>query len=115
MSRRGNCYDNANAESFFSTLKLEHTYRHRSADHDLARQSTLEWIEAFYNHHRRHSSIAIACRLPSKIKTTDTHCAPSLQIEGNPTLFSQTPVAHNEDVDVWLFGTNLTAGPSIEG
>lgn len=57
MSRRGNCYDNARAESFFSTLKLEHTYRHRFADHTEARLATFEWIEAFYNLRRRHSSI----------------------------------------------------------
>jgi putative transposase len=57
MSRRGNCYDNARAESFFSTLKLEHTYRHRFANHDEARLATFEWIEAFYNLRRRHSSI----------------------------------------------------------
>ena len=57
MSRRGNCYDNARAESFFSTLKLEHTYRHDFADHDQARQLTFEWIEAFYHLRRRHSSI----------------------------------------------------------
>lgn len=57
MSRRGNCYDNARAESFFSTLKIEHTYRHDFADHDQARQQTFEWIEAFYNLRRRHSSI----------------------------------------------------------
>jgi putative transposase len=57
MSRRGNCYDNARAESFFSTLKLEHTYRHDFTDHAKARQQTFEWIEAFYNLRRRHSSI----------------------------------------------------------
>jgi putative transposase len=57
MSRKANCYDNARAESFFSTLKIEHTYRHRFANHDEARQSTFEWIEGFYNKRRRHSSI----------------------------------------------------------
>jgi putative transposase len=57
MSRRGNCYDNARAESFFSTLKIEHTYRHRFSNHEHARQATFEWIEAFYNLRRRHSSI----------------------------------------------------------
>ncbi len=57
MSRRANCYDNARAESFFSTLKIEHTYRHRFANQDKARQSTFEWIEGFYNKRRRHSSI----------------------------------------------------------
>lgn len=57
MSRRGNCYDNARAESFFSTLKLELVYRHRFTDHDHARSVVFEWIEAFYNLRRRHSSI----------------------------------------------------------
>lgn len=57
MSRRGNCYDNARAESFFATLKTEHTYRHDFADHTEARRATFEWIEAFYNRSRRHSSI----------------------------------------------------------
>jgi len=57
MSRRGNCYDNARAESFFSTLKTELVYRHELRDHDHARQLVFEWIEAFYNLQRRHSSI----------------------------------------------------------
>jgi putative transposase len=57
MSRRGNCYDNARAESFFSTLKIELVYRHDFEDHDHARRAVFEWIEAFYNLRRRHSSI----------------------------------------------------------
>jgi|GEM_PF-1686278 len=69
MSRRGNCYDNARAESFFSTLKIEHTYRHRFADHHAARQSTFEWIEAFYNLHRRHSSIGYLSPVDFENKT----------------------------------------------
>lgn len=57
MSRRGNCYDNARAESFFSTLKMELVYRHHFEDRDQARRVVFEWIEAFYNLRRRHSSI----------------------------------------------------------
>ena len=57
MSRRGNCYDNARAEAFFSTLKIELVYRRDFIDHDHARQEVFEWIEAFYNMRRRHSSI----------------------------------------------------------
>ncbi len=57
MSRRGNCYDNAPAESFFSTLKIELVYRHERRDHSHARQLVFEWIEACYNLKRRHSSI----------------------------------------------------------
>lgn len=57
MSRRGNCYDNAKAEAFFSTLKMELVYRHRFRTHQQARQSIFEWIEAFYNPRRRHSRL----------------------------------------------------------
>jgi len=57
MSRRANCYDNAQAESFFSTLKLELAYRTRFATADQARSACFEWIEALYNPRRRHSSI----------------------------------------------------------
>ena len=57
MSRRGNCYDNARAEAFFSTLKIELVYRRAFADHSQARAEIFEWIEAFYNLRRRHSSI----------------------------------------------------------
>lgn len=57
MSRRGNCYDNARAEAFFSTLKLEFVYRHHFPSRDLARRAVFEWIEAFYNRRRRHSAL----------------------------------------------------------
>jgi transposase InsO family protein len=55
MSRRGNCYDNAVVESFFSTLKLE--LGERFADHGAAKQEVFDYIEVFYNHQRRHSSL----------------------------------------------------------
>jgi transposase InsO family protein len=61
MSRRGNCYDNARAESFFSTLKIEHVYRHQYQTRQEARQSIFEWIEGFYNRQRRHSTLGNLC------------------------------------------------------
>jgi transposase InsO family protein len=54
MSRRGNCHDNARAEAFFSTLKLERVYRENFTDHAHARSVDFEWIEAFYTLSRRH-------------------------------------------------------------
>ncbi len=57
MSRKGNCWDNAVAESFFKTLKVEHVYRYRFADRKHAGISIFEWIETWYNQHRRHSAI----------------------------------------------------------
>ncbi|WP_373422421.1 IS3 family transposase [Enhygromyxa salina] len=57
MSRRGNCWDNAVAESFFATLKREHVYRKLFLTHEDAKFSIAEWIGAFYNGQRRHSTI----------------------------------------------------------
>jgi putative transposase len=57
MSRRGDCWDNAVAESFFGTLKMELLYelplQTRSATHS----AVADYIEAFYNVRRRHSSL----------------------------------------------------------
>lgn len=58
MSRRGNCWDNAVAESFFSTLKMELIYNNEFfLTHESARIDIAEWIEVFYNRQRRHSTI----------------------------------------------------------
>ena len=56
MSRRGNCYDNAVQESFFGTLKGE-CASERYASRAAARTSLFEYIEAWYNRHRRHSAL----------------------------------------------------------
>jgi len=57
MSRKGNCYDNAAMESFWSTLKHELVYRCRFQSRAQAGQSIFEWIEVFYNRVRLHSSL----------------------------------------------------------
>lgn len=57
MSRRGNCYDNAVAESFFHTLKVEWIHRYRYATRSAARVMVADYIEEFYNTNRGHSSI----------------------------------------------------------
>jgi transposase InsO family protein len=58
MSRPGNCYDNAVAESFFGTLKTELVHRTRYRTRAEARASVFEWIECWYNRKRRHSSLS---------------------------------------------------------
>ena len=55
MSRRGNCYDNAVAESFFQLLKRERIRRKIYIDRDEARRDVFNYIEMFYNPKRRHS------------------------------------------------------------
>jgi transposase InsO family protein len=57
MSRRGNCWDNAVAESFFSTLKTECTRRMTFPTRTAAQRAIFEYIAAFYNSARRHSTI----------------------------------------------------------
>lgn len=57
MSRKGDCWDNAVAESFFKTLKCEWTNRYIYRDHDQAELSVFEYIESFYNTKRAHSSL----------------------------------------------------------
>ena len=57
MSRRGNCYDNAVAESFFSSLKNELVHHRSFNNRDEARTAIFEYIEVFYNRQRRHQSL----------------------------------------------------------
>jgi len=57
MSRKGDCWDNAVAESFFSTLKAELVHRNDYVSRSQARASVFEYIEAFYNGRRRHSAL----------------------------------------------------------
>ena len=57
MSRKGNCYDNAFIESFWSSLKYEVVYHHRFATRAEARTAVFDYIETFYNRTRLHSSL----------------------------------------------------------
>lgn len=57
MSRQGNCWDNAVAESFFHTLKTELTHHENYLSRDKAKSSIFRYIEVFYNRQRRHSHI----------------------------------------------------------
>ena len=54
MSRRGNCHDNAVAESFFQLLKRERIRRRIYSDREEARRDVFDYIEMFYNPKRRH-------------------------------------------------------------
>jgi putative transposase len=56
MSRRGNCHDNAVAESFFQLLKRERIRQKIYANRDEARAAVFDYIELFYNTQRRHRS-----------------------------------------------------------
>ena len=57
MSRKGNCWDNAVAESFFKTLKTELVYHNKYQTRKEAELSIFEYIETFYNTKRRHKQL----------------------------------------------------------
>jgi putative transposase len=57
MSRKGECWDNAAMESFFSTLKMELDLHKIQGTRAQTRELVFEWIEVFYNRQRRHSSL----------------------------------------------------------
>ena len=57
MSRTGDCYDNALAESFFATLKTELIDRQPWPTRRAARRAIFDWIEGFYNRQRLHSAL----------------------------------------------------------
>ena len=67
MSRKGNCWDNAVAESFFKTLKTELIYHRKFATRQEARLAIFEYIEGWYNRKRRHS--ALGYRTPCNLES----------------------------------------------
>jgi len=57
MSRKGDCWDNAVAESFFATLKVELLHRGEWPTRDAAKSAIFRFIETWYNTRRRHSTL----------------------------------------------------------
>ena len=57
MSRSGNVWDNSAMESFFSSLKIERVHRRIYATREEAKADLFDYVERFYNPHRRHSTL----------------------------------------------------------
>lgn len=57
MSRKGNCWDNAVAESFFKTMKTELAYHASFTTRAHAKLAVFEYLEVWYNRKRRHSAL----------------------------------------------------------
>ncbi len=68
MSRKGNCWDNAPAESFFKTLKLECINGIKFLTIEEAKQTIFDYIEIFYNRKRLHTSVG--CRPPVEVEAS---------------------------------------------
>jgi putative transposase len=75
MSRRGDCWDNAVAESFFATLKVELVHDALWPTRAAARGAVFEYIEVFYNRHRRHSSLGFLSPLAFERQWQQQHRA----------------------------------------
>jgi putative transposase len=73
MSRKGNCYDNAFIESFFSSLKYELVYYQRFGTFAQARTAIFDYIETFYNRTRLHSSLAYQTPINYESKQNQNH------------------------------------------
>ena len=73
MSRRGNCYDNAVAESFFSSLKNELIHHSSFRTRGEARTAIFEYIEVFYNRQRRHQSLDYCSPVDYERKAVSTN------------------------------------------
>jgi putative transposase len=76
MSRKGNCWDNAVAESFFHTLKVELVYMEDFDTHEQAKSAVFEYIEVFYNRQRCHSATGYLAPLAYEqaLKTHESLC-----------------------------------------
>jgi transposase InsO family protein len=68
MSRKGNCWDNAVAESFFATLKTECIHGRRFATRAEAREAIFHFVEIFYNATRRHSTLGYLSPMEFEMK-----------------------------------------------
>jgi putative transposase len=83
MSRKGNCYDNAEAETFFGTLKNELIHLIRFKTRDGAVQAIFEYIEVFYNRKRRHASLSYLSPLEFKCDYLKNLTAQELNLGGS--------------------------------
>src|SRR3954451_24171046 len=74
VGRRGQCWDNAVAESFFATIKTELLHRQPWPTHQDARQAIFEYIEGWYNTRRRHSTLGYLS--PAAFEASRSHPLP---------------------------------------
>ena len=77
MGSRGDCYDNAMAESFFATLECELLDRSRFGTRAAAQSAIFEFIEAWYNRRRRHSALDYRSPIDYERSRLQTATAPS--------------------------------------
>jgi transposase InsO family protein len=73
MSRKGDCWDNAVAESFFHTLKVELVHRHKFRTREEAKRRIFEYVEMYYNRRRVHSTLGYVSPLEYERRWGNVH------------------------------------------
>jgi putative transposase len=109
MGSVGDCYDNAMCESFFATLECELLDRHRFATPADARLAIFDFIEGFYNTHRRHSRLGYLsptaferrdARAAEAAGAVDAETASTSALENAQTAFPPAPPAITLSTDL---------------
>ncbi len=77
LSRPGQCWDNAVAETFFASLKLECIYRRSWATRSQARRAVFDYIEVFFNRRRLHSTLGYMTPAAYEAKICNHKAAPA--------------------------------------
>ena len=108
MSRRGNCWDNAVAESFFATLKVELAHDARWATRARAKGEVFEYLEQFYNGQRRHSSLGYLSPITFERQWASAHGATAPA--ASPTIAASSPAKASP---VEAPGSTRTTGAAI--
>lgn len=83
MGSRGDCYDNAVAESFFATLKKELVHRQTWPTRRALESAVFDYIETFYNRRRRHSTLGMLS--PADYETARTESTKPIKIKERTT------------------------------
>ena len=94
MGSRGDCYDNAVAESFFATLKKEHFSRRTWPTKNELRAEIFRYIEVFYNRRRRHSTLGMLSPADYEAQVSAAPAAPRPTPQTPTTMFNTTTAAH---------------------
>lgn len=92
MGSRGDCYDNAVAESFFATLKKERVHRRTWPTKNELRGEIFRYIEVFYNRRRRHSTLGVLSPADYEAQAVTAPAAPRPTPRPPQPLFN-TPTA----------------------
>jgi transposase InsO family protein len=93
MSRKGNCWDNAVAESFFGSLKTERIFFANYSTRENARRDVVDYIEMFYNSNRRHSYLGYVSPKEFEILWLFNKCLASITLSGSRQLSCPVEIA----------------------